>query len=118
MPSGIDPMATTANQSQPRGRLITAARKHAATNARIDIQRQGNCTNRSFGSQGHSGALTRSIRKVEAPASNRELLHTNPTGDNRRVGGGSVRDASAAAPVSKISSSAQAEAIQLNQVCS
>src|SRR5579862_315949 len=109
---------TRTNQSQPRRRSMTAARKQAQTTAMMDIQRQGNCTKRNLGRKPHMAALRRNIisvaaepSKIRAPQSDLWELELPAFLANRP-------EKRAVNAPNKISARAQNEEIQLNQVCS
>ena len=83
----------------------------------MDIQRQGNCTKRSLGKmsikQKKRGGRERWLpSRAAAGREPRRITVEGFSGEAKR------REASAVRARSKISASAQIEAIQLNQVCS
>src|SRR6202140_1402217 len=97
---------------------MAAARKQQQITATMDIQRQGNCTNRNLGRRFQRGVDRRNIMKVATdPIRSRALQ----VGLRPLKGAGlraNRRDASAVRAANRISASAQKEEIQLNQVCS
>src|ERR1700737_3677326 len=63
-------------QIQPsRRRATTIDRKQVKGTARMDIQRQGNCTKRSFGNTNHKIDVLRRMRSVGGAASNNNAFH-------------------------------------------
>src|SRR5215472_2803102 len=117
-PRATENRKKNANQSQPRRRSTAAAKKQQEMAARIDIQRQGNCTKRNLGRKFQSGVLRRNITRTEAKPSTSKLPQTDRRVASEDVLPASLREHSAVIAVSKINATAQSEEIQLNQVCS
>jgi hypothetical protein len=114
--------ATSAAQSQPqRRRFIAEPKKTPNGTAKMDIQRHGNCTNRSLGSTTHKTELNRSISRIASPASKHRTYQTSlpilPLGEDGSASS-ARRAAIAASPARIIISTARLETIQLNIVCS
>ena len=85
---------------------------------RVDIQRQGNCTKRSFGRSCQRRKVKRSIKAVTTAARSRSALQilccvgeTPGCAFSRRV-------AMAAVPVKTMRATAMVEAMKLKKVCS
>src|SRR4029077_6646060 len=86
--------------------------------ARIDIQRHGNCTKRSFGRNSQRKALSRSIVNVAAAARSNKARHTLACRLDAAPGAALRYARSAAMPVVTIRITAAGEAIQLKRLCS
>src|SRR5580693_1574652 len=110
-------MAAPANQSQPRRRSMAAARKQQQITATMDIQRQGNCTNRNLGRTFQREVAGRNIMKVATDPRSSRALQTGLRPLKRAGVPANRRDARAVRAANRMSASAQKEEIQLNQLC-
>src|ERR1700682_5282227 len=107
---------------QSRRGATTIDRKQVKGTARMDIQRQGNCTKRSFGNTNHKIDVLRSMSSVAAAASRNNALHALEWLRLPRLSARAksvIRCAAIAEiPVNRIIKMAVLDAIQLNKLCS